>query len=160
MHGHDSIRNSQITARTGRRESRGHRGWFATWGGLQLVEQNEARAAVEAQLAKLPGDQREALDLRLLAERSYSEIAEITGKKIGTVGWLISEGLKALSLNTRGLVPRVSISAAASRWPLRPESDCRREPPSPERGGRDSSLILCPPWNRDRVGYSPPSWLD
>ena len=30
-------------------------------------------------------------------EMSYKEIAQTTGKKIGTVGWLISEGLKVLS---------------------------------------------------------------
>ena len=48
------------------------------------------------ELARLPVDQREVLVLRLLDERSYKEIAEITGKKIGTVGWLISVGLKEL----------------------------------------------------------------
>ncbi len=37
------------------------------------------------------------LVLRLLGEKSYREIADITGKKVGTVGWLISVGLKALS---------------------------------------------------------------
>ena len=31
------------------------------------------------------------------AAKSYKEIASITGKKIGTVGWLVSKGLKALS---------------------------------------------------------------
>ena len=34
--------------------------------------------------------------LRLLGEKSYREISEITGKKVGTVGWLVSVGLKAL----------------------------------------------------------------
>ena len=39
-------------------------------------------------LAPLAPEQREVLVLRLLGERCYKEIAEITGKKIGTVGWL------------------------------------------------------------------------
>ncbi len=66
-------------------------------GGAHVVEQRDTREAVERGLAKLPQDQREVLVLRLLGERSYKDIAQITGKKIGTVGWLISEGLKALA---------------------------------------------------------------
>jgi len=66
-------------------------------GGLDAVEAHDTRRTVERELEGLPVDQREVLVLRLLAERSYREIAAITGKKIGTVGWLISEGLKALS---------------------------------------------------------------
>ncbi len=66
-------------------------------GGADWVEQNDTRAAVERELAKLPTDQREVLVLRLVGERSYKEIAEITGRKIGTVGWLVSEGLKVLA---------------------------------------------------------------
>lgn len=68
------------------------------------AEQRDTRAAVERELAKLPEDQREVLVLRLLGERSYREIAEITGKKLGTVGWLVSEGLQRLSV---GLAPLV-----------------------------------------------------
>lgn len=66
-------------------------------GVLDAVEAHDTRRTVERELEGLPVDQREVLVLRLLAERSYREIASITGKKIGTVGWLISEGLKALS---------------------------------------------------------------
>jgi RNA polymerase sigma-70 factor (ECF subfamily) len=66
-------------------------------GGAEQVEQDDTRAAVERELARLPLDQREVLVLRLVGERSYREIAEITGRKVGTVGWLISEGLKPLS---------------------------------------------------------------
>jgi len=66
-------------------------------GGLTRVEERDTRDAVERELNRLPVDQREVLVLRLLGERSYREIAEITGRKIGTVGWLISEGLKALA---------------------------------------------------------------
>jgi len=66
-------------------------------GGAGLVEERDTRAAVERGLASLSPDQREVLVLRLVSERSYKEIAEITGRKIGTVGWLISEGLSALA---------------------------------------------------------------
>ena len=66
-------------------------------GGLGDVEGDDTRSAVERGLERLPHDQREVLVLRLLGERSYKEIAEITGKKVGTVGWLVSVGLKALA---------------------------------------------------------------
>lgn len=69
----------------------------ASAGGLDTVEAADTRAAVEVTLARLPVDQREVLVLRLLGEKSYREIAEVTGKKVGTVGWLVSVGLKALS---------------------------------------------------------------
>lgn len=66
-------------------------------GGLGGVELNDTRAAVQRSLDRLPEDQREVLVLRLLDDKSYAEIADITGRKVGTVGWLISVGLKALS---------------------------------------------------------------
>lgn len=66
-------------------------------GGLRRVDAEDTRSVVERELQKLPVDQRDVLVLRLLADRSYREIAEITGKKVGTVGWLISEGLKRLA---------------------------------------------------------------
>ncbi|MEM7517844.1 MAG: sigma-70 family RNA polymerase sigma factor [Planctomycetota bacterium] len=68
-----------------------------TAGGIDQVEAEDTRAYVESALERLPEDQREVLVLRLLSERSYKEIATITGRKIGTVGWLVSVGLKALS---------------------------------------------------------------
>ncbi len=77
-------------------------------GGLVAVEGEETRAIVAAKLSRLPDDQRDVLVLRLLADKSYREIAEITGKKVGTVGWLISVGLKALSAE---LAPLVATSA-------------------------------------------------
>jgi RNA polymerase sigma-70 factor (ECF subfamily) len=76
-------------------------------GGALAVEQRDTREAVERGLAKLPQDQREVLVLRLLGERSYKDIAQITGKKIGTVGWLISEGVKALAGELAPLVDGV-----------------------------------------------------
>lgn len=81
-------------------------------GGLATIEERDTRALVERELSKLPVDQREVLALRLMGERSYKEIAEITGKNIGTVGWLVSVGLQALGqsleplLEGRKRVPR------------------------------------------------------
>lgn len=68
-----------------------------TSGGLAAVDALDTRAAVEARLQGLPLAQREVLVLRLLEDKSYAEIAAITGKKVGTIGWLLSVGLKALS---------------------------------------------------------------
>lgn len=77
----------------------------ATGGGLGRVEADDTRAAVERGLSRLPDDQREVLVLRLLGERSYKEIAAITGKKVGTIGWLVSAGLKALASELAPLAP-------------------------------------------------------
>ena len=65
---------------------------------LAAVDAQDTRGAVEASLQKLPNDQREAVTLRLFEEHSYAEIASIMGRKVGTVGWLISQGMKALAL--------------------------------------------------------------
>lgn len=78
----------------------------ASSGGLDSVEAADTRRAVEAGLLRLPVDQREVLVLRLFDEKSYAEIAEITGRKAGTVGWLISVGLKALAAELGGLATR------------------------------------------------------
>jgi RNA polymerase sigma-70 factor (ECF subfamily) len=76
------------------------------------MDASDTRAAVERSLNRLPREQREVLVLRLLSERSYKEIAEITGKKIGTVGWLVSVGLKALSEELAPLVGMQSTGGA------------------------------------------------
>ncbi|MEM6671794.1 MAG: sigma-70 family RNA polymerase sigma factor [Planctomycetota bacterium] len=64
---------------------------------LERIDATDTRGAIERSLAALPEDQREVLTLRLLDDRSYAEIASITGRKVGTVGWLISVGMKALA---------------------------------------------------------------
>jgi len=61
------------------------------------VEVEDTQGFVRAAIAALPTDQREVLALRLFEEKSYREIADVTGKKVGTIGWLISEGLQALA---------------------------------------------------------------
>ena len=69
----------------------------ATSGGVETVEADDTKAAVRRGIARLPEDQREVLVLRLFDEKSYAEIAAITGRKVGTVGWLISVGMRALA---------------------------------------------------------------
>jgi RNA polymerase sigma-70 factor (ECF subfamily) len=81
-------------------------------GELSSVEEHDTRAVVKREIEKLPPDQREVLVLRLINERSYNEIAEITGKKVGTVGWLVSIGLKALG---ERLEPLLAITEGSSR---------------------------------------------
>ena len=76
----------------------------AAGGGLETVELDDTREAVTRSLERLPIDQREVLVLRLFGEKSYKEIAAITGKKIGTVGWLVSVGLKALASELAPLI--------------------------------------------------------
>jgi RNA polymerase sigma-70 factor (ECF subfamily) len=61
------------------------------------VEVEDTKGFVRAAIEALPSDQREVLALRLFEDKSYREIADVTGKKVGTIGWLISEGLRALS---------------------------------------------------------------
>jgi RNA polymerase sigma-70 factor (ECF subfamily) len=73
-------------------------------GSQNRVEAADTRAAVERGLEKLPAQQREVLVLRLFGDRSYQEIAAITGRKVGTVGWMISVGLKALATELEGLM--------------------------------------------------------
>jgi RNA polymerase sigma-70 factor (ECF subfamily) len=73
-------------------------------GGLEGIEEADTKAAVLRGMMRLPEDQREVLVLRLFDEKSYAEIATITGRKVGTVGWLISVGMKALAAELAPLV--------------------------------------------------------
>jgi RNA polymerase sigma-70 factor (ECF subfamily) len=79
------------------------------------VEAEDTRAAVERGLARLPAAQREVLALRLFGEQSYKQIAALTGKQIGTVGWLIAEGLKSLSRDLNHWLPQGVSSAHDTR---------------------------------------------
>lgn len=69
----------------------------STPGGIDRVETADEGQRVEQMLHTLPEAQREVLVLRLCSEKSYREIAEMTGRTVGTVGWLISQGLKELT---------------------------------------------------------------
>ena len=68
------------------------------------VDRRDTHEAVRRAMETLPQDQREVLVLRLLGDKSYREIADITGKKLGTVGWLVAEGVKALGARLEPLM--------------------------------------------------------
>ena len=66
-----------------------------------VVLQKQKREAIAAAMGKLPEDYRLVLTLRVVHERSYEEIAEITDLKVGTVKSRIArarEKLKKLLL--------------------------------------------------------------
>lgn len=88
-------------------------------GGIPGVEARDTRALVERELQRLPVEQRDVLVLRLLAEKSYREIADITGRKIGTVGWLVSEGLRALGARLEPLLAKEAGGSGLAPAPVR-----------------------------------------
>lgn len=79
------------------------------------IESGDTRRLVENGIERLPEDQREVLVLRLLNHKSYREIAEITGRKEGTVAWLISEGLKRLASTLAPFFDRAPEPARVAR---------------------------------------------
>lgn len=85
----------------------------AVAGGQEQVEATDTKEAVERGLELLSPEQREVIALRLFGEKSYGEIAAITGKKVGTVGWLISEGLARLADELAHLLPGQKSSVGA-----------------------------------------------
>lgn len=131
---HKVTRNCCMDTIRSETRRRGHEGGAATFdvapthaaAGAELVEQRDTRAAVERGLQKLPNEQREVLVLRLLGERSYKEIAEITGKKIGTVGWLISEGLQSLAGHLAPLVEGAAWARAGATGTVAPVGSMER----------------------------------
>lgn len=56
----------------------------------------ELRAAMAIELARLSDDQRRALELRVVEERSYAEIAGMLGVSEQTIRARVSRGLKSL----------------------------------------------------------------
>lgn len=82
------------------------------------------RAAVAAELARLPDDQREALRLRIVEERDYAEVAATLGVREATVRARVSRGLKALG---RGLEERAGDAPATGAR----AGDSRARPEAP-----------------------------
>ena len=73
-------------------------------GAEAALEKGEEKAALEAALAGLEPEERAMLGLREIDGRSYAEIAEITGKPLGTVKSGISRAREALRRKMSGLV--------------------------------------------------------
>jgi len=62
----------------------------------EALDQTEERGRVRAALAKLPGAQREAVDLAFFGGMTQSEISSKLGAPLGTVKARIRRGLLAL----------------------------------------------------------------
>jgi len=60
------------------------------------IEASDTLSRLLELIASLPEKQREVLRLKFQHGLSYREISEVTREKIGTVGWLIHEGLKGV----------------------------------------------------------------
>ena len=65
------------------------------------LEQADELELVMGALNHLPPKQQEALRLKFQYGHTYKEIARITEETVGTVGWLIHEGLGALRLRLK-----------------------------------------------------------
>ena len=66
----------------------------------QLEKGDDARRVLAA-LAMLPAPQQEVLRLRFQEELSYKEISGVTGHSVGSVGFLIHDGIKKLRQRLR-----------------------------------------------------------
>lgn len=62
----------------------------------QMAVRENTISLVQNMLAQLPELQREAITLHYIADRSYKEMAEITGKSEATLRQSVSRGLRAL----------------------------------------------------------------
>lgn len=91
-----------------------------------VLEADETRAEVHAALTRLPTRQRELLLLRVQENKSYREIAEITGLTATNVGYLLHQALRTLG---RQLAPR----HAALTHPAPHRTDPEPDPAHEER---------------------------
>ncbi len=66
------------------------------------VEREEMRRRVREEVDKLTPRYRELILLKVQEEKSYQEIAEITGLTVTNVGYLLHHGMKALARRLQG----------------------------------------------------------
>ena len=64
---------------------------------LAAVDAADLRERVQAEIGRLPHKQREVLLLKVQEERTYREIAEITGLSVTNVGYILHHAMKDLS---------------------------------------------------------------
>lgn len=62
-----------------------------------IASERDAVAAIRDVMAELSPDQREVLELRLIAELTTAEVAELTGRTVGAVKALQHRGLQRLA---------------------------------------------------------------
>ena len=66
------------------------------------LEADEERARVRAEIERSSPRHREVLILKIVEEKSYREIAEITGLTVTNVGYLLHKAVKDLSRRLKG----------------------------------------------------------
>ena len=71
-------------------------------GAARAVEDEEVRARVHAEIARLSPRHREVLLLKVQEEKTYREIAEITGMSVTNVGFILHQAVKTLSRRLDG----------------------------------------------------------
>lgn len=72
----------------------------------ELVDQHDSVQHVLDVLCSLPEKQREVLRLKFQHGLSYKEIGRVTSTNVGTVGWLVHEGIKALRAKLGNEAPK------------------------------------------------------
>lgn len=70
---------------------------------IELTGLDQLRGRVAAALAELPGDQRDAVQLRVVDEQSYAAVAEQTGVTEQVARARVSRGLRALAAASRAI---------------------------------------------------------
>jgi RNA polymerase sigma factor (sigma-70 family) len=65
--------------------------------GVLAVEEEEVRMRVHAEIGRLSPRHREVLLLKVQEEKTYREIAEITGMSVTNVGFILHQAVKELS---------------------------------------------------------------
>lgn len=64
--------------------------------GRGFTEELVGELAMEEAMARLKPSQRQVLDLKIMGEMTFREIADALGKPLGTVSWLYRQGIRQL----------------------------------------------------------------
>ena len=91
--------------------------WLADARTLEELDHRRLLAATRAALADLPEEQRVVLEMRLLAEMSYREIAEALGIPIGTVMSRLNRGRRQIQAALSGGAGDEDRASAEARAP-------------------------------------------
>lgn len=103
--------------------------WLADLTTVAEMDYRQLLEATRRALESLPGDQRVVLEMRLLAEMSYKEIASALNVPIGTVMSRLNRGRKRIQEELAGDVGLVPESDAGGRQLNRPPDAAASEVP-------------------------------